>query len=210
MSIVIFYIRNTVDVFIRFGRRKFQRIIDSCLRIRRSLLEATLAGTISDVGQHPLTQKTVVLSHNQAPNFANNDVANSPASKEGRIGPSLLLVEDNPINLKLLTTSISRMGHPFLTATNGMEAVEAYKTSSTQILLVFMDIQMPTMDGMEASREIRSYEKQNGLAPSVIVALTALDSADTKQAAVDSGIDLFFTKPMSIKKLEEIVAQYYS
>lgn len=96
-----------------------------------------------------------------------------------------------------------------MTATNGVEAVEAYKAASSKILLVFMDIQMPKMDGIEASREIRKYELRNALPRTLIVALTALDSAEAKQAAVDSGVDMFFTKPVSVKKLKEIVSQHY-
>lgn len=65
------------------------------------------------------------------------------------------------------------------------------------------------MDGIAASREIRSYEKKNALPRTVIVALTALGSHDAKQACKDSGVDFFFTKPVSVKKVKEIVAEHY-
>ncbi|KAH7336182.1 hypothetical protein BKA65DRAFT_29052 [Rhexocercosporidium sp. MPI-PUGE-AT-0058] len=201
---------NVVLLSNPFGPRKFQGVIDSCLQIHRSLLSAGPIEVTPDASILPLAQNPVAFPRTQTPDPIKGAVENTSVNKIERTGSSLLLVEDNPINLKLLVTSINRMGCPFMTATNGMEAVEAYKTSSTQILLIFMDIQMPMMDGIEASREIRSYEKQNSLPRSAIVALTALDSVDAKQAAADSGVDLFFTKPVSIKKLKEIVTQYYS
>ncbi|KAG4442811.1 hypothetical protein IFR05_001692 [Cadophora sp. M221] len=201
---------NVVLLSNPFGPRKFQQIIDSCLRIRHSLLEGSVVGVIPDINSNPPAETTVLVSQTRTPSPTNDDLKTTPVSDIKQVGPSLLLVEDNPINLRLLITSVSRMGYPFTTATNGLEAVEAYKASATQIILVFMDIQMPVMDGIEASREIRSYERQNSLPRSVIVALTALDSPDAKQAAIDSGVDLFFTKPVSVKKLKELVKEHYN
>jgi CheY-like chemotaxis protein len=72
-----------------------------------------------------------------------------------------------------------------------------------------MDIQMPVMDGMEASLEIRKYEKQNGLQPAIIIALTALTTLQAEQEALDAGADRFMNKPVSIKKLRDVVAECF-
>lgn len=64
---------------------------------------------------------------------------------------------------------------------------------------------MPVMDGLEATRRIRSYEKQNELQPALIIALTGLASAKTQQEAFASGIDLFLTKPVPLKELGRIL-----
>ncbi|CZS98649.1 uncharacterized protein RCO7_06385 [Rhynchosporium graminicola] len=199
---------NVVLLSNPFGPRKFQQAINTCLDIRRRLLDTDLVVQNPNIDDLLLPHRPVPRSATPSPR--SSGIENSLAGQVEPVGPSLLLVEDNPINLKLLTTSIKRLGLPFTTATNGVEAVEAYKASSTQILLVFMDIQMPEMDGIEASREIRIYEKENGLPRCVIVALTALDSPDAKQAAIDSGVDMFFTKPVSVKKLKELVTQHYN
>lgn len=142
----IFYCQYLQDVAnacpARFGPRKFKRIVESCLRIRREILESAPVELLQ-VKAHPPRRNSVIvprISHN--PNQAGN-VVNTPAADIGQSRPFVLLVEDNPINLKLLVTSVNRMGYPFMTATNGVEAVEAYTHSSTEVRIVFMDIQMP-------------------------------------------------------------------
>jgi CheY-like chemotaxis protein len=126
---------------------------------------------------------------------------------------SLLLVEDNPINLKLLIASFKKMGHAYSTATDGSQAVATYRnadsTRSPRFNIVFMDIQMPVMDGMEASLQIRKYEKMKGLQPAIIIALTALTSLQAEQEALDAGADRFMSKPISIKKLRDVVGEYF-
>jgi CheY-like chemotaxis protein len=126
---------------------------------------------------------------------------------------SLLLVEDNPINLNLLIASFKKMGHHYSTATDGSLAVEAYRnvdrTRNPRFDIIFMDIQMPVMDGMEATSEIRKYEKQHELQPAIIIALTALITLQAEQEALDSGADRFMNKPVSIKKLRDVVGEYF-
>jgi CheY-like chemotaxis protein len=136
--------------------------------------------------------------------------APEPLLPSGQKRLSLLLVEDNPINLKLLIASFKKMGHSYETANDGSQAVAAYRKAEGRFDIVFMDIQMPVMDGMEASLEIRKYEKQNGLVPAIIIALTALTSLQAEQEALDSGADRFMSKPVSMKKLREVVGEYCS
>jgi CheY-like chemotaxis protein len=121
--------------------------------------------------------------------------------------PRVLVVEDNPVNLKLLAMFIKKMDLDFETATNGAEAVEVYCAAHGEFGLVFMDIQMPVMNGMEASQAIRKYEKQSCLPSAVIVALTALNSTEAKQAAMDSGVDEFLSKPISMKKIKDVIKE---
>ena len=70
-----------------------------------------------------------------------------------------------------------------------------------------MDISMPVMDGFEATRRIRAYERENGLQPVAIFALSGLASASAQQEAQESGIDLFLTKPVRLKELSLILQQ---
>lgn len=138
----------------------------------------------------------------------------------------LLLVDDNLINLKLLSTFAKKHAHRHLLAHNGQHAVEAYKAACMNTPLpphlfaiqgaptsaspkrprvVLMDINMPVMDGYEATRQIRSYEHQERLRPSTIIALTGLGSASAQQEAYACGIDLFMTKPVKLKELRKIL-----
>lgn len=64
---------------------------------------------------------------------------------------------------------------------------------------------MPVMDGLEATRHIRAYEKQQGWDPALVIALTGLGSSKTQQEAFASGIDLFLTKPVPLKELGSIL-----
>lgn len=90
-----------------------------------------------------------------------------------------------------------------------MEAVLAYQAAMGDFGVIFMDIQMPVMNGMRASYEIREFEKQNFLDRSVIVALTGLGSTDAQEEAKTNGIDLFLTKPVPLKSLKTIVEQFF-
>jgi signal transduction histidine kinase/DNA-binding NarL/FixJ family response regulator len=140
--------------------------------------------------------------------LAANPVRPRAAKVNNGNGPRALLVEDNPINLKLLTTFMAKLKHPYLTATDGLEAVAAYKSAASSIDIILMDIQMPNMDGMQASYEIRKFEQASGLGRRVtIVALTGLASADAQEMAMLSGIDLFLTKPVPLRSLRVLMEE---
>ena len=68
-----------------------------------------------------------------------------------------------------------------------------------------MDVSMPVMDGLSATREIRALERKQGLPSTTIIALTGLASTKTEQEASASGVNLFLTKPVQLKKLKDIL-----
>ncbi|KAL4790901.1 hypothetical protein BDV19DRAFT_371479 [Aspergillus venezuelensis] len=119
-------------------------------------------------------------------------------------GPSVLLVEDNPVNLKILIAYVKKENWDCETATNGLQAVQAFQAQPGRFPLVIMDISMPVMDGFTASRKIREIEQGqsavrdsgNRSQSTLIAALTALDNADAQKEAFASGIDEFFIKPI--------------
>lgn len=108
-----------------------------------------------------------------------------------------------------------------MTANNGSKAVEAYKTASSSSTatdiatteptsrrrpeVILMDISMPIMDGFEAARRIRAYEREQKLKPVVIIALTGLGSSEAQHEAFVSGINLFLTKPVRLKELTKLL-----
>jgi len=116
-----------------------------------------------------------------------------------------LLVDDNHINLKILSSYTNKIGRPYTTASNGLEAVEAFTRGAGRYKCVFMDISMPVMDGFEATRRIRAHERDHGLKAASIFALSGLASASAQQEAFESGIDLFLTKPVRLKELGTIL-----
>lgn len=125
-----------------------------------------------------------------------------------------LCVDDNPINLRLLRTFVDKLGHHHALAINGLEALNHYKSVQSfapttddpaQIDVVLMDINMPEMDGLEATRQIRAHEIRNNIPKVTIIALTGVADADIQQEANSSGINLFLIKPVRLADLEVIL-----
>jgi CheY-like chemotaxis protein len=126
-----------------------------------------------------------------------------------------LLVDDNKINRQLLVMFMKKHKFSYAEAEDGQEALDAYKASclpgphsdapSRRFDVVLMDISMPVMDGMESTRRIREFEKENGLTKSNIIALTGLASAQAQQEAEASGIDVFLPKPVKFAELKKLL-----
>jgi CheY-like chemotaxis protein len=116
-----------------------------------------------------------------------------------------LIVDDNSINRRLLSTWMKRHKVSFKEAKDGQVAVDAYKEANSLFDIILMDISMPVMDGMTATRLIRDYEKEKGLKPAHIIALTGLTSASARLEAWTSGVDDYLTKPVDFKKLERLM-----
>lgn len=119
-----------------------------------------------------------------------------------------LVVDDNPINVKILSACMRKMGLTHATATNGLEAFDAYKAAPQLCRYIFMDVSMPIMDGFEATRLIRAYERQEKLQPAVIIALTGLASAESQREAQASGMDLFLSKPVKLQEIRSILQSH--
>ncbi len=118
----------------------------------------------------------------------------------------ILLAEDNAINALLTRTLLEAEGHNVDTVEDGLLAVEAMKTSTYD--LIFMDMRMPNMDGLEATRKIRALPNVARSLP--IVALTANAFDDDRNACFDSGMNDFMTKPVSAEELSEKVRDWTS
>ena len=113
----------------------------------------------------------------------------------------ILLAEDNAINALLTRTLLEAEGHTVETVEDGLLAVEAMKSSKYD--LIFMDMRMPNMDGLEATRKIRAMDNVSKGLP--IIALTANAFDDDRNACFDSGMNDFMTKPVSAEELSEMV-----
>ncbi|HYP14444.1 MAG TPA: response regulator [Bryobacteraceae bacterium] len=118
----------------------------------------------------------------------------------------VLLTEDNPVNQLLARRLIEKLGHTVAIANDGVEAVELFDPTAIDVIL--MDIQMPRMDGFEASRAIRAKEKeQNVSRRTPIVALTAHALAGDRERCLDAGMDEYLTKPIHTKELARVLAE---
>jgi len=131
----------------------------------------------------------------------------------GETPSRVLVVDDNLVNLKLAVRLVNKMGFQTETARNGQEAVDAVErdrsSGEDQIKLVLMDKEMPVMDGLEATREIRRMElERNDHVPIPIVALTAAAYQEDKDACLDAGCDGYLTKPIKRDALNETLLEH--
>ena len=115
----------------------------------------------------------------------------------------ILVVEDNPLNMKLINVILSREGIEVLTAENAEEGLEICKTSQPD--LVLMDIQLPGIDGLEATRIIKNNKQLNHMP---VVALTAHAMEGDEEKAYEVGFDGYITKPIDTDTFIESVLSY--
>jgi CheY-like chemotaxis protein len=128
----------------------------------------------------------------------------------------LLIVDDNAINLQLLTMFATKHKYSHVTACDGDAAFKAFQSAHEASALssddsvpniVLMDINMPLMDGYESTQLIRKYEKKHHMTPATIFAVTALQSEAARVEAFGSGFDKFLSKPVKLKQLAKLIQE---
>ncbi|MEA2886222.1 MAG: hypothetical protein QOD11_582 [Bradyrhizobium sp.] len=122
---------------------------------------------------------------------------------------SILVAEDNEINALLMRSLLSRLGHHAVITTNGEEALESWlsaESAGTPYDLVLMDIQMPKLDGIETTRQIRTREAGQRARRTSILALTANTLVEDRYACFEAGMDGFLVKPLDREKLADALA----
>jgi signal transduction histidine kinase/CheY-like chemotaxis protein len=126
----------------------------------------------------------------------------SPSSRSLRI----LLAEDNLVNQRVAMTMLGKMGHRITLATNGLEALEQWRQSDFDLIL--MDMQMPEMTGLQATMQIRREEAIGTHVP--IVAMTASAMSEDRDRCLAAGMDDFVSKPVSYKVIEQMITATFS
>ena len=125
-------------------------------------------------------------------------------------GPSLriLVAEDNVINQKLASALLQKLGHQVILAENGRTALEILAEQPFDLAL--MDVQMPVMDGLEATRELRLREKALGRLRLPVVAVTARAMAGDHQRCLEAGMDDYVSKPLRPQALQEAIERVFA
>src|SRR5229473_2606839 len=136
-------------------------------------------------------------------------------SSSGRLFPStrgfqmrtdsILIVDDTPVNLKLVRVLLSRQGFDVRTASTAEEALEMVQTFRPSLVLA--DIQLPGMDGLEMTRRLKADPKTSG---TVVLALTAFAMKGDEQKAFEAGCDGYITKPIDTRSFPALIRQYLS
>ena len=119
----------------------------------------------------------------------------------------ILVAEDNLINQKLVLNVLNRLGVEVSIANNGQEAIEHCMRNKYD--MIFMDIQMPVMGGMEATGNILNYERQSNQKHTPIVALTANALAGDREKYIGAGMDSYLSKPIQIEELNVLLEEYF-
>lgn len=130
----------------------------------------------------------------------------SAVTEAGEFSGQVLLVEDNPVNLGVVKKALSKLGLRCETAIDGKEALALFVRERFDI--VFMDCQMPVMDGYEATRRIRQLESAESLVPTPIVAMTANAMAGDREKCMKAGMDDYLPKPVNLSELRSRVASW--
>jgi PAS domain S-box-containing protein len=123
-------------------------------------------------------------------------------------GLSVLIAEDNEINGLLARSLLTKLGHRPTLVESGVAAVEAWRAAhaaATPYDLVLMDVNMPGIDGREATRRIRAMEAERAETPTLVLALTANAFAEDREACLEAGMSGFLTKPLERDRLAEIL-----
>jgi len=193
--------------------------------IRREKLYQMLERVIgTQNGECGLPNKEDLQIRNPQSAIRNPIVTQYSVREEMKHSVSILLAEDNPVNQKLAKIMLTKAGYRVEVADNGEEAVEKYTKSPDDFDLVFMDVQMPKMDGMNATKEIRKFEtrnlkletldkqqessivnRQSSIKRVPIVAMTANAQKGFKEKCLESGMDEYITKPIRRELVFEIL-----
>ncbi|RDW82703.1 hypothetical protein BP6252_03815 [Coleophoma cylindrospora] len=213
----VYYLGNPI------GPKKFARCLISILDESSEMAEKTSSDApytpamSASVDAESLALKTELTSRPQILNRSNSAPFQSASidptptgarSSSHTDGPSILLVEDNMINMRILVTCIAKLRYTYSTAENGAKAVEQYERAERKPDIIFMDMSMPIMNGFDATKCIRSYERENKLPAAIIVAVTGLASEESQREAYNSGINLFLSKPVPLRDLRKIVENW--
>jgi signal transduction histidine kinase/CheY-like chemotaxis protein len=188
---------------ILLAKSSYMKKIDSLnLNIFKTIYEPLNASKIKSILSNYKQQHVIG-------EIALKDMTQTPKNLNAAISKfkaDVLVAEDNVINQKLIKRTLEDLGLTITIAKNGLEAVQKRKDENFD--MIFMDIQMPLLDGLEATKEILKYEKDNGLPHVTIVALTANALKDDRDRFLEAGLDEYTTKPLIRKEIISLLSHY--
>jgi PAS domain S-box-containing protein len=196
-----------------------QRIVLFTPATRHEFLPSSDRSAFTGYLIKPLRAASLAMRLTMAPEVAAPDLAgdalidapeevDAPALAPVR-GLSILVAEDNEINALLMRSLLTRLGHHTVITTNGEEALESWqaaKSAGAPYDLVLMDLQMPQLDGIETTKQIRAREAGHPGRQTPILALTANTLVEDRYACFEAGMDGFLIKPLDREKLAEALA----
>lgn len=183
---------------VEFGKRQVYGGTGLGLAISKELM-ALLGGDISVESQ--LNQGSEFKIWAPLKSVAQNNQSTNEAQQGQTRSLSILVAEDNIVNQKVIEGLLKKLGHSVVIVPQGDHVVEQRRHSETHYDLIFMDCEMPIMDGYEATKRIREFEAQKNMPRIPIVALTAHALDEVRTRCMESGMDSFLTKPINTEQL---------
>ena len=189
-TIVLFSAMTEADIGVEPGAAVDERLLKPFTRPQlRTCLDRVRGGTTGEAGSSRSSATAEKSEGRQA---------------DGETHPlRVLLAEDDQTSQQLIVRLLEKQGHAVTVATTGQAAVTKWKQEDFD--LVLMDVQMPEVNGVAATREIRSMEEED---PVPIIALTARASKDDRNECLRAGMDDYLAKPVSIEALRTVVAEF--
>lgn len=176
-------------------------------RQHRDLLVPPFAGYLLKPFRRSTLARQLTLRDDQAVAGAVADLRATVGRSGGHTGMQVLLAEDNPINALLARTMLEKAGFKVTHAANGVQALDLLKQGFKPDLAI-MDVEMPELDGLQTTREIRRLEREGGDKSRLpILALTANASPADRAECRDAGMDGHLSKPFDRQDLDEAIAQ---
>lgn len=208
-------LKNTAIIMIssdfenKIERKSYYQYIDDFIMkpVRRKTLFSAMKNAVDKFISAENISSEIAVDRDDSSNAKNNDVNNRTAKKENEEkSVRILIAEDNEDNRLLINAYLKKGDFEVVIAENGLEAFEKYKEDNFDIVL--MDIQMPVMNGYQAVEKIRSWEKDNNIEQTPIVALTAYVLDKEIKMALNAGCDDHLGKPLKKNELFTMIKKY--
>jgi two-component system, sensor histidine kinase and response regulator len=163
---------------------------------------------VDEVLQKPALQSEICAAIRRARNPTPPPAALRDRPPPTQSGLHFLLAEDGAVNQAVFTGLLATRGHQVTAVLDGNEAIEAWRNGKYDA--IFMDVQMPNVDGLEATRMIRQQEHDHGSPPTPIIAITAGALDSDQEQCFAAGMDDYLTKPIDVEELDRVLAKLHS
>jgi PAS domain S-box-containing protein len=200
---------SAVPVPIVLGKpgRLDQGLKSQCPEIQAFLSRPYLPSELREALERAIAGPSRADKAPRRPNLSGPEVGTRSRSDREIRALRVLLAEDNLVNQKVAARMLERLGHRVIVASDGREALD--RLASARFDIVFMDVQMPLMDGFEAAAAIRQRERELG-GHQLIVAVTAHAMKGDRERCLAVGFDAYLTKPIQSAELKRVIAELVS
>ena len=184
-------------------------------KLNKHSLIKEISDEFTQIIYEPITFSKVEKSFNQLIEYKNRSVKVQNRSvvpsntKQLFSNIHALVVEDNPINQKMIQHTLKNIGITSECANNGKEGLSIYMKNANKYDIVFMDIQMPVMNGIDATKAITAFEQSMGLAHTPIVAVTANALKGDRERFMAEGMDEYVSKPINLEKFIGVLKLFF-